>query len=88
MHLKYPLSSNFTSRSNRWKEVKAKVEKDDKERERLYWIESFNLDKDLAYIKARNAAKRAKKQLDEKAKKAQEQLAKEAREKAEEAERS
>lgn len=88
MHLKYPLSSNFTSRSNRWKEVKAKVEKDDKERERLHWIESFNLDKDLTYIKARNAAKREKKQLDEKAKKAQEQLAKEAREKAAEAERT
>lgn len=67
MHLKYPLSSNFTSRSDSWKKVKVQVEKDDKERERLHWIESFNLDKDLTYIKARNAAKKAKKQLEEQA---------------------
>lgn len=61
MYLKYFLSSNFILRFNCWKEVKVKVEKDDKERERLYWIESFNFDKNFIYIKVCNVVKRVKK---------------------------
>lgn len=76
LHLSYPLSESFSRRSSIWRKVKPQVDESDKERERIKWIERFDLDKNLTYIKARNAAK-----------KAQEKLAKQAEEQAAEAER-
>lgn len=76
VNLGYPLSKSASGRAALWRSSKAKFIEYQKENERKQLIERFDLDKNLTYIKARNAAH-----------KAQEKIAKQAKEQAAEAER-
>lgn len=73
LHLAYPLSDNYSQRSRLWSQVKGKVALGDKEKERMKLIETYNLDKNLSLLKARNAARKENAKLEKQAKAAAEE---------------
>jgi len=77
LHLPYPLPSDPYIRMRLWSEVKAKVVKEDADRERLSLIREFGLDEGLSLRRARNAAQKASEKMCEQAEQMRQQAERE-----------